>query len=98
MADFSLDLRAVEDHIDDDEDADGAARVSLAVLDGTTPASEWIDAVDAGEVLVLAIEGDLNELASDFARQISESGGELVRFRDFLVITPPGVSVDTSRL
>lgn len=90
------DLRAVEDRIDEDED--GTGRVSLGVLDGTTPPEEWIEAVDDGEVLVLAIDGDLNDLAADFAREINESGGDLVRFRTFLVITPPGVSVDTTRL
>lgn len=97
MADFGLDLRTVEEHIDTDEKSE-TRRVSLGVLDGTTPAEEWIAAVDRGEVLVLAVEGELNELASGFAREISESGGELVHFREFLVVTPPGVSVDTSRL
>ncbi|WP_336344724.1 DUF5779 family protein [Halalkalicoccus ordinarius] len=97
MADFGLDLRTVEEHIDTDDESD-TRRVSLGVLDGTTPSEEWIAAVDRGEVLVLAVEGELNELASGFAREISESGGELVHFREFLVVTPPGVSVDTRRL
>lgn len=97
MADFGLDLRSVEEHIDTDEEAP-STRVSLGVLDGTTPSEEWIAAIDRGEVLVLAVEGELNELAAGFAREISESGGELVHFREFLIVTPPGVSVDTSRL
>lgn len=97
MADFGLDLRSAEEHIDTDEE-DASTRVSLGVLDGTTPPGEWIDAVGRGEVLMLAVEGELNELASGFARQISEAGGELVHFREFLIVTPPGVSVDTDRL
>lgn len=97
MADFGLDLRTVEEHIDTDEEGT-TRRVSLGVLDGTTPPEEWVDAIDRGEVLMLAVEGELNELASGFAREISESGGELVHFREFLVVTPPGVSVDTDRL
>jgi hypothetical protein len=97
MADFGLDLRSAEEHIDTDEE-DASTRVSLGVLDGTNPPEEWIDAVGRGEVLVLAVEGELNELASGFARQISEAGGELVHFREFLVVTPPGVRVDTDRL
>lgn len=96
MADFNLDLRSVEEHIDGDEEE--TARITLGVLDGTTPSEEWIAATDRGEVLVLAVDGDLNELARGFAREISESGGELVHFRQFLVVTPEGVSVDTDRL
>ncbi|MCL7417688.1 MAG: DUF5779 family protein [Halalkalicoccus sp.] len=97
MADFNLDLRSVEEHIDDEEDEEDA-KITLGVLDGTTPPEEWIDASERGEVLVLAVDGDLNELASGFARQISESGGELVHFRDFLIVTPADVTVDTDRL
>ncbi len=97
MTDFGLDLRSVEEHIDTDEKED-TTRVSLGVLDGTTPPGEWIDAVERGEVLVLAVEGELNELATGFAPEISEAGGELVHFRKFLIVTPPGVSVDTDRL
>ncbi|WP_122091027.1 DUF5779 family protein [Halalkalicoccus subterraneus] len=97
MADFNLDLRSVEEHIDDEDGGDGA-RITLGVLDGTTPPEEWIAATERGEVLVLAVEGELNELASGFAREISESGGELVHFRSFLIVTPDGVSVDTDRL
>lgn len=97
MADFNLDLRSVEEHIDD-EDGEEGATITLGVLDGTTPPEEWIAATERGEVLVLAVDGDLNDLASGFAREISESGGELVHFRDFLIVTPADVSVDTDRL
>ncbi len=97
MADFNLDLRAVEDHLEGD-DEEGSGRVTLAVLDGTTPDEEWIDAVEGGDVLVLAIEGDLNVLAAGFAREIKEMGGDLVHFRGFLVVTPPDTSVNTDRL
>lgn len=96
MADFNLDLRSVEEHIDEDEAENGT--ITLGVLDGTTPPEEWIAATERGEVLVLAVDGDLNELASGFAREVSESGGELVHFRQFLIVTPEGISVDTDRL
>lgn len=96
MADFNLDLRSVEEHIDEDEAENGT--ITLGVLDGTTPPEEWIAATERGEVLVLAVDGDLNELASGFAREVSENGGELVHFRQFLIVTPEGISVDTDRL
>lgn len=101
MDDFDLDLRTVEEQIEDAEDTTQTARASgveLGVLDGSTPPEEWIAAIDDGQVLVLAIEGDLNELAARFARHIYELGGELVHFRGFLIITPPDLGVDTSRL
>lgn len=96
MADFSLDLRSVEEHIDEEIEEEG--KITLGVLDGTTPPEEWIDATERGEVLVLSVDGELNELASGFAREISENGGELVHFREFLIVAPEGVSVDTDRL
>ncbi|MEF8774585.1 MAG: DUF5779 family protein [Halobacteriales archaeon] len=100
MSDFEIDLQAVEEHLDDAEDGDGGGggQVVLGVLDGTTPSSEWADAVRDGYVLVLAIEGDLNRLAAGFAADVSEEGGDLVQFRDFLVVTPAGVEIDRSRL
>lgn len=97
MADFGLDLKAVEEHINTDEEA-SPHRITLGVLDGTTPPREWIDAIDRGEVLVLAVEGELNELAARFAPEISEAGGDLVHFREFLIVTPPDIAVDTDRL
>jgi predicted transcriptional regulator len=96
MDDFDLDLLAVEGELDDMDDADN--RIVLGVLDGTTPPNEWIGAIREGLVLVLAIEGDLNELAAGFARKIKDMGGHLVHFRGFLVITPPGIPIDTDRL
>lgn len=101
MDDFDLDLRTVEEQLDED-DAEPVStdtdRVELGVLDGSTPPTEWIEAVDDGRILVLAIEGDLNELAAGFARDIYELGGDLVHFRGFLIVTPPELSVDASRL
>jgi hypothetical protein len=47
---------------------------------------------------VLNVEGDLNELAAGFARDIKEAGGQLMHFRGFLIVTPPGVSIDAERL
>jgi hypothetical protein len=96
MADFDLDLRAAESELG--EATEGDYRMELAVLDGTTPAEEWIDAVETGTVLVLAVEGDLNELAAGFARDVRDAGGALVHFRGFLIVAPPDVEVDTDRL
>jgi len=47
---------------------------------------------------VLNVEGELNELAADFARDVKEAGGELMHFRDFLIVTPPEVDIDADRL
>lgn len=98
MSDFDLDLRTVEDQIDEDEESEGTGRVVLGVLDGTTDDAEWIRTVEEGKVLVLAVEGDVNERAAGFARDVRDSGGELVHFRGFLVVSPPGVAIDTDRL
>lgn len=99
MDDFELDLRAIEEHIDEaEDDHEAAGDIELGVLDGTTPDEEWLAAIGDGRTLVLAIEGDLNELASGFARDVHESGGDLVHFRGFLIVAPPGVGVDTGRL
>ena len=97
MSDFDLDLRAVEEHIEDvDVDVDGD--VVLGVLDGTNEPTEWIGAIAEGNVLVLNVDGDVNERAAGFAREVTEAGGNLVHFRGFLIVTPPGIDVDTSRL
>ena len=96
MGEFDLDLQAVEDQID--EETDGSGRVVLGVLDGTTPDAEWIDLIDDGAVLVLDVEGDVNERAAGFAREIRDMDGDLVHFRGFLLVAPAGVHVDTDRL
>ena len=96
MSDFDLDLQAIESEIDDEGGV--ATRVVLGVLDGATPKSEWVTEIEEGGVLVLAVEGDLNRLAGGFARDVRELGGELIHFRQFLIVTPPGVSIDTDRL
>lgn len=100
MSDFDgLDLQAVEDHIEDaDGEPVGSNRVVLGILDGTTQPDEWIELVESGVVLVLNVDGDLNELAAGFARDVKEDGGQLMHFRGFLVVTPPGVDIDTDRL
>ena len=95
MSDFDLDLQTAEGELDE---LDTGGRVVLGVLDGTTDDEEWIQHVSAGDVIVLNVEGDLNELASGFAREIRDMGGELMHFRDFLVISPPGREIDTDRL
>ncbi|MES3518004.1 MAG: DUF5779 family protein [Natronomonas sp.] len=91
---FDLDLQTAEGELD--ELGDG--QVVLAVLDGSTDPEEWIAHVDGGDTLVLAVEGDLNELAAGFAREIRDMGGELMHFREFLVVAPPGREIDTDRL
>lgn len=94
MGDFDLDLGAIEQEIDTDSDR----RVILGVLDGGTPGDEWLDAVAGGDVLVLAVDGTLTELAADFAPEVRDAGGSVVHFRDFLIVSPPDVAVDTGRL
>ena len=96
MSDWDLDLRDAEAKMD--EAFAAAGDVVLGVLDGTTDPEEWVRSVDYGNTLVLSIAGDLNELAAPFARQVKDMGGELMHFRGFLVVTPPGVSIDTDRL
>lgn len=98
---FDLDLERAEEEMDWEEATEtiaGANGVELGVLDGTTPPDEWVEAIASGTVLVLAIEGDLNELAAGFARDVQELDGKLVHFRDFLIVAPSGVGVDTDRL
>jgi hypothetical protein len=96
MSGFDLDLGVVEERMDDT--GDGDSRVVLGVLDGSTPSSDWIDVVGSGAVLVLSIDGNLEELAADFAPEIKGFGGELMHFRSFLIVTPPGVGIDIDRL
>ena len=99
MSDFDgLDLQSVEEELDDEVEGAGSGRVVLGVLDGATPPEEWVETVDDGAVLVLNVEGDLNELAAGFARDVKEGGGELMHFRGFLIVTPPGVDIDADRL
>ena len=97
MSDFDLDLGAVEQRMDEG-DTDREGRVVLGVLNGTTPPAEWVETIEDGSVLVLSVNGDLNELAAGFARDVKEIGGELVHFRAFLIVTPPGIDIDTDRL
>ncbi len=89
-----LDLQAVEESIESDD----SARVVLDILDGTTPASEWLELIGSGGILVLSVDGDLNRLAAGFARDVRDAGGELMHFRGFLVVTPPGIEIDAARL
>jgi len=99
MSDFDgLDLQAVEDQMAADEETGGSHRVVLGVLDGTTDDEEWVEAIEDGQVLVLNVDGDLNTLASGFARPVKDAGGDLMHFRGFLIVTPAGVRIDKSRL
>lgn len=95
MGEFDLDLGSIEEA---EFEADGDRRVVLGVLDSSTPAEEWLEEISRGHVLVLDVEGDLNELASGFAREVRDAGGSLMHFRGFLVVTPPGTPVDAERL
>ncbi|TYL39064.1 hypothetical protein CV102_07155 [Natronococcus pandeyae] len=95
MTDFDLDLRTVEDeHIDEEFEGE----IVLGILDGTTPAEKWLQTVSNGSVLVLCVDGEVNDLAAGFARDVKESGGSLVHFRGFLIVAPPGVDVNTDPL
>ncbi len=92
---FGLSLRGAEEMLDEETIV---GDVVLGVLDGRTAPSEWIRQVEYGNTLVLAVEGDLNERAAGFARDITEMGGSLTHFRGFLIVTPPDVAIDTDRL
>lgn len=94
MTDFDLDLRDAEAELGDLP----SDQVVLGVLNGETPADEWIQAVTQGNVLVLSVEGDLNKLAAGFAREVKDMGGELMHFRKFLVVTPAEIQINTDRL
>jgi len=106
MSDFDLDLRAVEDMMDDQEEAEGGVVLDVALLRDRPrplagrgrPVEHAQDDAEEGNVLVLAVEGDVNELAAGFAGEVREAGGDLVQFREFLVVSPPGVGIDRSRL
>ncbi len=94
-----LDLQSVEDQLDTGGEGPPASdRVVLDVLDGTTDPEEWVQLVASGAALVLHIDGDLNELAAGFARDIRDGGGSLMHFRGFLVVTPAAVDIDAERL
>jgi len=97
MSDWDLDLRDAEEQMDEAFAAAGDVVLGV-VLDGTTDPDEWVRSIDYGNTLVLSVDGDLNELAAGFAREVKDMGGELMHFRGFLVVTPPGVTIDTDRL
>ena len=94
MSDLDLDLQSAEGEM---ELPDGD-NVVLGVLDGETSGDEWVATVEAGNTLVLDIDGELADLAAGFAPRVKEMGGALMRFRGFLVVTPPDVDIDTERL
>lgn len=94
MSGFDLDLGSIER----EELDDGDRRVVLGILDGSTPGAEWFGEIAHGNVLVLDVEGDLNELASSFAREVRDAGGSLMHFRGFLIVAPPGIAVESDRL
>jgi len=95
MTDWDLDLRDAEAQLDETLTT-GA--VVLDVLDGSTPPATWVAQVENDNILFLAVEGELNELAAGFAREIRDMGGSLMHFRGFLIVSPPGTDIDTDRL
>jgi len=95
MGDFELDLQTAEGELDD---PGAGGRVVLGVLDGSTDPDEWVEHVKRDDVVVLNVEGDLNDLAAGFAREVRDYGGELMHFRGFLVVSPPDREIDTDRL
>ena len=94
MTEFDLDLRGAEAQLDEMP----SDEVVLGMLNGETEDAEWVQSITQGNVLVLSVEGDLNELAAGFAREIKDMGGELMHFREFLIITPPETAINTDRL
>ncbi len=100
MKGFDLDLRAVEEQLPDRDERDSGdgPTIVLGILDGGTPPDEWIEVIEAGNVLVLEVDGDVNELAAGFARDIKDEGGRLVHFNGFLIVTPAPIDIDTERL
>lgn len=98
MSGIDLDLQTVEEELESETDDDEERRVVLGVLDGTTPDEEWVEVIEGGDALVLAVEGEVNRLAAGFAQDVVDLGGDLMQFRDFLVVTPQGVSIDADRV
>jgi hypothetical protein len=98
MDEIDLDLQTVEEELEDETDEGGDRRVVLGVLDGSTADKEWLATVEDGHVLVLSVDGELNQLAGGFAREVTELGGDLMHFRGFLVVTPADVAIDADRV
>lgn len=98
MGEFDLDLQTVESQLEGTKGQTPENRVVLGILDGTTPGEKWVNLIEDGAVLVLNVEGDVNERAAGFAREVRDEGGSLMHFREFLIVTPPGVAIDTDRL
>ena len=94
MDSYELDLESVEEALDLSEDQ----KIILGFLDGSVPESEWISELELGNVLVLQIKGELEDLIQEVAPYIKENGGSIVHFRGFLIITPSTISVDNPRL
>lgn len=93
MAEFDLDLGPIESEIDTSD-----RRLVLGKLDGETPARTWIEEVEAGNILVLGVVGELNAVAADIAEAVDELGGSIVHYREMLLSTPPGIPIDRSHL
>lgn len=93
MGDFDLDLGSIEENIEE-----GDRRVILDILEESTSGDTWVADVTDGNIIVLHVIGELDEVVGGFAEKINSIGGSIVHFRSFLILTPPGVEIDTDRL
>jgi hypothetical protein len=91
---FELNLESIEEELTETTNQ----KIILGFLDGSIPGSEWIKELDSGNVVVLQVKGDLEELVHDIAPEIKQKGGSIVHFRGFLILAPPGIFVDNERL
>tara|TARA_A100001037_G_scaffold305907_1_gene347992 strand:- start:2336 stop:2623 length:288 start_codon:yes stop_codon:yes gene_type:complete len=94
MDTYELDLESVEEALDLSSDQ----KLVLGFLDGVTPESEWINELELGNVLILQIKGELETLIQEIAPYVKDKGGTAMRFREFLILSPPNISVDNTRL
>ncbi len=93
MGEFDLDLGSIEENMPEED-----RRVILDVLDMSRNGEQWVRDVAKGNILVLHVRGELDEVVGGFAEEIKEFGGSIMHFRSFLVITPPDVDIDADRL
>jgi hypothetical protein len=91
---FELDLESIEEELTETINQ----KIILGFLDGSVPDSEWVQELDSGNVVVLQIKGDLEELVHDMAPEIKQKGGSIVHFRGFLILAPSGIFIDNERL
>jgi len=96
MSDWDLDLRDAEEQMD--EAFAAAGDVVLGVLDGTTDPRRVGPQHRLRQHPRVVRRRRPQRTRRGFAREVKDMGGELMHFRGFLVVTPPGVTIDTDRL